>query len=185
MWALPFDEPRYSEHVAKAARKVRLLIMDVDGVLTDGALIYDHAGRELKSFHAHDGHGLTMLQENHIELGIITGRRSSVLAKRAADLHIQALYQGQRDKREAFTDCCKRFALEPEQTAFMGDDVMDVPLLRRAGLGLTVPTAHPMAKSYADWCSTVAGGFGAVRQAAELLLHAQDRLQATLQRQLD
>ena len=161
-------------------RSIRLLGLDVDGVLTDGRVYFHGDGSESKAFNILDGHGLKMLQRCNIEVAIISGRRSGAVRQRAAELSIQALYEGCGDKQAQMRTLLQRRGLSPDQAAYMGDDQPDVPVMRFVGLGLTVANAHPGVISVADWCSLRRGGEGAVREACDLLLAGQGHLDELL-----
>lgn len=149
---------------------IKLLLLDVDGVLTDGRITYDNQGNELKSFDVKDGHGLKLLQRAGIAVGIITGRRSEVVARRAAELGIDILYQGALKKLDPYLEILEKTSLQDEQIAYMGDDLIDLPLLRRVGFSATVADAHPEVLPLVDYVTTRAGGRGAVREVCDLLL---------------
>lgn len=149
---------------------IRLLLLDVDGVLTDGRITYDNQGNELKSFDVKDGHGLKLLQRAGIEVGIITGRRSDLVARRAAELGIDILYQGALRKLDPYLEILEKTALQDAQIAYMGDDLIDLPLLRRVGFSATVSDAHPEVLPLVDYVSKRPGGRGAVREVCDLLL---------------
>jgi len=174
-------EQHCAPDVLGRAKNVELLILDVDGVLTDGGLIHGDDGLQYKRFNSRDGHGLRMLQEAGIAVAIITGRTSRVVEDRANELGIAHLYQGRREKLAAFESLCNDTGLAPEQTAFMGDDVIDLPPMRRAGLALSVADAHALVLSQSHWVSERVGGAGAVREACELLMHAHGKLQSALE----
>ncbi|MFQ5735726.1 MAG: KdsC family phosphatase [Thermodesulfobacteriota bacterium] len=154
---------------------VRLVIFDVDGVLTDGLLIYDDRGVESKSFDVRDGHGIKLLMRTGIEVAIITARESKVVEHRAANLGIELVFQGAKRKIEAFDAVLERLGLAPEQAAYMGDDIIDLPVMRRAGFAATVPDAVDLVLERADYVSTRPGGRGAAREVCELILKAQGR----------
>jgi len=156
----------------KAARVV-LLLLDVDGVLTDGKLIYDTEGREFKAFHVRDGHGIKMAQQAGVEVGIITGRRSAMVENRAHELGITLVRQGVHDKIAAWQDVLKEKGLEPTQTAYVGDDILDVPLMRAVGFAAAVADAEPCVIEVADYIAARPGGNGAVRDITDFLLHAR------------
>lgn len=160
------------------ARRIRLAAFDVDGVLTDGTVWIDDAGRELKGFNILDGLGLKMLAGGGVLLAIITGRRSKALEARAAELGIGLLRQGVEDKLAAFAELLAGLGLEPAEASYMGDDLPDLPVLRRCGLAISVPNAPPLVRSHAQLVTVAAGGRGAVREACERILHAQGRLDA-------
>lgn len=152
--------------------KVKLLLLDVDGVLTDGRILYDNQGNELKAFDVKDGHGLKMLQRAGIEVGIITGRSSEVVSRRAKELGIEILYQGALRKLEPYLEILSETGLTDEQVAYVGDDVVDLPILRRVGFSATVADAIPDVVPFVDFVSSRSGGRGAVREICDLLLRA-------------
>jgi 3-deoxy-D-manno-octulosonate 8-phosphate phosphatase (KDO 8-P phosphatase) len=156
-------------------RGIKLLILDVDGVMTDGRIIIDDAGLESKQFDVRDGHGLKMLMRCGIDVVLLTGRKSRVVDHRAADLGITEVHQGIWNKREVFEEITKRRNLSPEETAYVGDDVVDVPLLKRVGFGVAVADACPEATGVADYVTEHSGGRGAVREVCEMILRIQDR----------
>ncbi len=162
------------------ARQVRLLALDVDGILTDGRLYFDSDGREIKAFHVADGLGLNALRKAGFTLAIITGRASRMVSDRAASLGIEHVYQGQDDKGAALQDLLAQTGLAAAQLAYAGDDWIDLPVLQRVGLAVTVPHAPAEVKAAAHWITTRAGGAGAVRELCELLLDAQALRAATL-----
>jgi len=163
------------------ARLIRLAIFDVDGVLTDGSLYLTDGGEEIKAFNSLDGHGMKMLRESGVELAIITGRTSRCVQLRAANLGIALLYQGVADKAEAFLALLAARGVDAAHAAYMGDDVVDLPVLRRCGLALTVPDAPLLVKKHADYVSTARGGRGAAREVCELIMHAQGTLERSLE----
>jgi 3-deoxy-D-manno-octulosonate 8-phosphate phosphatase (KDO 8-P phosphatase) len=169
------------QDVYAKARQIRLAAFDVDGVLTDGTLYLTDGGEEIKAFNSLDGHGLKMLRESGVELAIITGRTSKSVALRAKNLGIELLYQGAEDKARAFSELLAARRLDAAATAYMGDDVVDLPVLTRCGLALTVPEAPLMVRQHAHYVTRAGGGRGAVREACELLMHAQGTLEARLQ----
>ena len=166
--------------IVKRAHDVRLLLLDVDGVLTDGGLRYDDGDGEAKTFHVHDGHGLKMLQEQGIPVGIITSRESPLVARRAAELGIEHLHQGCGDKRKTFSALLQRLDLDASAVAYVGDDVIDLPVMTGVGLAIAVADAHPEVRGRAHWVTSANGGRGAVREVCDLLLAAQGRLDAAL-----
>jgi 3-deoxy-D-manno-octulosonate 8-phosphate phosphatase (KDO 8-P phosphatase) len=163
------------------ARQIRIAIFDVDGVLTDGALYLTDSGEEIKSFNSRDGHGLNMLRESGVELAIITGRTSRSVELRAKNLGIELLFQGVTDKALAYATLLQARALEPEAVAYMGDDVVDLPVLVRCGLALTVPDAPLFVQQHADYITRAKGGHGAAREVCELIMHAQGTLAPALE----
>lgn len=162
------------------AAKIKLVIFDVDGVLTDGRLIIDNHGMEYKAFHSRDGHGMKMLQETGVVIGIITGRDSEVVNHRMASLGIEHVYQGQKDKLVAYDHLRGKLGLQPEQIAYVGDDVVDLPVMHRVGLAIAVADAHDFVKQHAHWLTTAAAGHGAARDVCELIMRAQNHLDAKL-----
>ncbi|MBK1692908.1 3-deoxy-manno-octulosonate-8-phosphatase KdsC [Ectothiorhodospira mobilis] len=162
------------------ARAVRLLLLDVDGVLTDGSLFLGDDGQQYKAFHSRDGHGIRLLQDSGVGVGILTGRQSRVVEHRCRELGIAHIVQGRRDKLDALHGLLDAAGVSPEETAFMGDDIVDLPVMRRVILGLAVADAHPLVREQAHHVTTLGGGRGAVREACELIMDAQDTLQATL-----
>jgi 3-deoxy-D-manno-octulosonate 8-phosphate phosphatase (KDO 8-P phosphatase) len=163
------------ESLLNKIRKVKLLILDVDGVLTDGRIVIDDAGLESKQFDVRDGHGLKILMRFGIDVVLLTGRRSRVVEHRAADLGITEVHQGILNKAEAFAEILKRRDLSPEAAACVGDDVVDIPILRRAGFSVAVADAVPEARRIADYVTQQGGGRGAVREVCEVILKAQNR----------
>jgi 3-deoxy-D-manno-octulosonate 8-phosphate phosphatase (KDO 8-P phosphatase) len=162
------------------ARHIRLLLLDVDGVLTDGQLYYGNNGEELKSFNIQDGLGIKLLQRNGIRVGIITGRSSALAARRAEELGIDLVVQGREDKLTALEGLLGTHPYQMSEIAFLGDDLPDLAVIRRVGLGVAVANARPIIAAHALWQTTACGGSGAVRELAEMLLQAQDKLESTL-----
>lgn len=165
------------EKVLLKASKIKLLVFDVDGVLTNGQLIFGDDGQEYKAFHSRDGHGMKMLMHNGIDIAIITGRTSNVVKHRMKNLGIQHIYQGKLDKRPAFMEIRGKLGLNREQLAYVGDDIVDLPVLLQAGFAVTVADGHDLVKQHADWVTPHAGGQGAVRDVCELILQAQNKLE--------
>ena len=159
--------------VKSLASKVKLLLLDVDGVLTDGKLYFSNSGEEIKAFHTLDGHGIKMLMSTGVEVGIITGRTSTLLEKRAGDLGIELLYQGREDKLNVLHEILAGRQLASEQTCYAGDDLPDLPVLKAVGLGFTVPLGHVSVKSVVQAITEFQGGHGAVREIADFILQAQ------------
>jgi 3-deoxy-D-manno-octulosonate 8-phosphate phosphatase (KDO 8-P phosphatase) len=168
------------ENFADKAQHLKLLILDVDGVLTDGRLFFDDQNREYKFFHARDGHGIKLLRQSGVEVAVISGRKSASVEQRMKSLGISYIYQGQEDKTMAFDELIKTLDLKPEQVAHMGDDVLDLPIMKRAGLAIAVADAHFAVKDYADYCTELAGGTGAVREVCDAIMQAQGKLQAVI-----
>ena len=159
----------------KRARSIRALGLDVDGVLSDGRLYFTSAGEEMKAFHALDGHGLKMLRQAGIEVVIITSRASPILERRCADLGIRHLYQDVGDKLAASRDFLRLAGLEAGQFCFAGDDLVDLPVLRAAGLACSVPNGHADVRCRAQIVTSLPGGHGAVREITDFLLRSQGR----------
>ena len=155
------------------ARKINILVMDVDGVLTGGEIILDKQGNELKMFHVRDGHGIKMLQRTGVKTAIITGRSSSVVSIRADELGIEDVFQGAKEKLPAFAELLERHGFKEEEAAYIGDDIVDLPVMRRAGLSFTVADAEQYAKEAAHFVAGRNGGRGAVREVIDLLLKAR------------
>lgn len=160
--------------------RIRLLALDVDGVLTDGRLYFLPDGGEIKVFNSLDGQGLKMLQRSGVMVALITGRSSTAVARRAAELGIRHLHQGSEQKLPVFDGLLEQLELDYSQAAFMGDDLPDLPLIRRAAVGMTVVNAHPLVRQSADWQSSLAGGQGAVREACDLIMQTQGTLDQLL-----
>ncbi len=160
----------------RRAADIKLVIFDVDGVLTDGSLYLGDDGQEYKAFHSRDGHGMKMLMQSGVQLALITGRTSSVVPARAKNLGITHIYQGAQDKLLAFSELIATLKLEAHQTAFMGDDVVDLPVLKRCGLALTVPEAPLIVQKHAHYVTGLSGGRGAAREVCELIMLAQGTL---------
>jgi 3-deoxy-D-manno-octulosonate 8-phosphate phosphatase (KDO 8-P phosphatase) len=167
--------------LARAA-KVRLVVFDVDGTLTDGRLWYGEDGRETKVFHVHDGLGMKQLQTHGILVGIITARISHPVALRAEELDIAHLYQGQADKRACLRELLDALKLAPEQAAFVGDDLPDLAPMRLAGFAVAVADAHPWVSAQAHWQTSRRGGRGAAREVCDLILQAQGKSDAERER---
>lgn len=163
------------------ARKIKLLLLDVDGVLTDGKLYYGNAGEELKAFNIQDGLGIKLLQRQGIRVGIITGRKSELVARRAAELGIDPLIQGREDKLNALDEVLADLGIAREEVAFMGDDLPDLPVIRRVGFGITPANGNAEVAKAAHLQTKLRGGDGAVREAAEFLLRAQGKLDSALE----
>ena len=170
--------------VLEKAARIRLVLFDVDGVLTDGSLYLGDDGQEYKAFHSRDGHGMAMLKEAGVDIGIITGRTSQVVVHRMASLGIVHVYQGQRDKLPAFEALLAKLGISADEVAFVGDDVVDLPILTRVGLAIAVADAHPLVVRHAHWRTPNPGGRGAARDVCELILEARDQLDALLRRYL-
>lgn len=167
------------------ASRIRLAIFDVDGVLTDGGIYRLDDGQEAKRFHVRDGLGLRMLIASGIEVAIITGRRSQLLEHRAKELGIQHLFQGCKDKLPVFNDLLASLNLSGEQCSHMGDDLPDLCIMQNCGLALTVADGHQQVVAHCHWQSRLGGGYGAVREACEMILDSQGKLDDAYQRFLN
>lgn len=161
------------EQVLQKAKQLKLLILDVDGVLTDGRLFFDAQGGEYKSFHARDGHGIKLLRQTGVEVAVISGRKSQSVALRMQALGVEYVYQGHENKIAAFEEIIQSMGIMPEQAAHVGDDLLDLPIMLRAGLSIAVSDANFAVKEYADWCTETAGGLGAVREVCDFIMQAQ------------
>lgn len=161
--------------ITQKASKIKLLAMDVDGVLSDGKIIYNSYDVETKAFHVQDGVGLVALREAGIVLAIITGRNSPMVARRAGELGIHHVVQGREDKFTALSALANELGLSLEECAYMGDDLPDLKAIREAGLGISVPNGADIVQQTADVVTVKAGGCGAVREACELILQAQGK----------
>lgn len=162
------------------ARAIRLVIFDVDGVMTDGSLYLCDDGQEFKAFNTQDGLGMKLLKGSGVEMAIITGRTSNVVTKRAENTGVSHYFQGVDDKLEAFLKLAEDLGVPHEACAFMGDDVVDLPPMRRCGLAITVPAAPQLVKDHAHLVTTREGGRGAVREAVEFIMRAQGTLDAQM-----
>ncbi len=162
------------------ASRIKLLLLDVDGVLTDGRLYFSNQGDEFKTFSTLDGHGIKMLQKSGVKVGIITGRSSNLVAKRASDLGIQILIQGREDKWDALQEILLEHPVALEDIAFMGDDWPDLTVMCRVGLALTPANGHTSVVERSHWQSQARGGEGAVREACDMLMKAQNTFDAVL-----
>ncbi len=168
--------------VEESAKKIKLLILDVDGVLTDGRIIYDDFGNELKFFNVRDGLGLSLLYRAGIKTIIITARKSKSVLRRAKECHIDKVYQNSLKKIEVYKGILKRLKLKDEEVAFIGDDIPDLAILKRAGLAVTVPDAAPEVKNICHLICAKSGGQGAVRELVEIILKSQGRWEEALAR---
>ncbi len=164
------------------AKDIRLLLLDVDGVLTDGTIIYTHGGGESKGFNTQDGFGLRILQDAGVEVGLITARTSEAVNRRAADLRLKYVYQGTGGKLQVYDEILRKSGLLPQQTAYMGDDWLDLPLLARVGLALAPANCVEEVRQRAHYVTSRKGGRGAVREACDLILEAKGQLAEFLQK---
>ena len=161
------------KHSIESANKIRLLLLDVDGILTDGKLYFSNSGEESKAFHSLDGHGIKMLIHAGIPVGIITGRESNIVTNRASDLGIDILYQGCEDKIDALGEIIANTGIPADAIAYAGDDLPDLPVVRAVRLSFSVPRAHPDLKSAVNVITTCSGGEGAVREITDFILSSQ------------
>lgn len=164
------------QDILDKAAQIKLVIFDVDGVLTNGSLFYGDDGQEYKAFHSRDGHGMKMLQKSGVEIGIITGRTSKVVEHRMKNLGIQHVYQGKLEKLPAFEELISKLGINPDEVAYVGDDVVDLPILTRVGLAIAVADAHNLVKQHAHWQTPSGGGQGAARDVCELIMEARGTL---------
>jgi len=162
------------------ARQIRVAVFDVDGVLTDGTLYFTDAGEELKAFNVHDGHGMKMLKESGVTLAVISSRSSRCVEQRARGLGIELLFQGAADKLAAFHELLERCGIAAAACAYVGDDVVDLPVMKRCGLAVAVPDAPAVVRRHAHYVTRARGGRGAVREACEFIMQAQGSLAARL-----
>jgi 3-deoxy-D-manno-octulosonate 8-phosphate phosphatase (KDO 8-P phosphatase) len=172
------------EDLLERMRRLRLMIFDVDGVLTDGTLYFSESGAELKAFNARDGHGLKMLKESGVEVAILSARRSRAVDVRAAELGITLVEQGVRDKGKAFENLITRAHATADAAGYMGDDLMDLPVLSRCGFAASVPDAPELVRERVHHVTRAQGGRGAAREVCELIMRAQDTLDGAIARQL-
>lgn len=175
------DDPRRKLALEKA-RDIQLLLLDVDGVLTDGNLLYSCNGEESKAFNTQDGFGLRLLREACVEVGVITARKSEVVARRATELKMRHIYQGVANKNEAFKEVMRVTGLKPYQIAYMGDDWLDLVLLQQVGLALVPANGAREVKEIAHFITERSGGAGAVRDACDLIIEGKNLLMELLQK---
>jgi 3-deoxy-D-manno-octulosonate 8-phosphate phosphatase (KDO 8-P phosphatase) len=158
--------------ISEKLKQIALVIFDVDGVLTDGSLIMGDDGQEYKAFNAKDGHGMKMLLASGVEIGIISARNSLVVSNRMQSLGIKHVYQGQRDKLKAFADLKKKLKLDPNQIAYVGDDLLDLCIMRKVGLSIAVQDATKEVIEMSDIQTSSPGGKGAAREICEMIMRA-------------
>ena len=173
------------EDIAKLSKHIKLIVLDVDGVMTDGRIILDNHGNELKAFYVRDGHGIKLAIRAGIIMAIITGRHSGVVEKRAVELGIKDVYQGVKEKLPAYLELLSKYNLKDEEVAFMGDDIVDIPLMRRVGLAAAPSDADELTKEKADFVSIKRGGRGAVRDFVELILRASNKWDSIIEEYID
>lgn len=162
--------------VLAQAKKIKLLICDVDGVFSDGRIYLGNNGEELKAFHTKDGFGIKALGNSGVEVAIITGRRSTIVANRMSALNVKHIVQGQEDKLPALINLAKQLNLAPQEIAYIGDDTPDLACILHVGLGIAVSDAHPTVATNADYTTFIRGGFGAVREVCDLIMQCQGSL---------
>jgi 3-deoxy-D-manno-octulosonate 8-phosphate phosphatase (KDO 8-P phosphatase) len=179
--ALTVIKPLTPEEITARAAGIKLLVLDVDGVMTDGQLYFTSQGDEIKGFSTLDGQGIKLLRQAGIEVAIISGRDSPLLARRAGNLGITLLFQGREDKLVVLDEILTTLGLKYHQTAYVGDDLPDIGCMLRAGLSISVPNAHAEAMARAHYLTTLRGGHGAVREVCDLILRAQLRYDAMMQ----
>ncbi|MGY5452065.1 3-deoxy-manno-octulosonate-8-phosphatase KdsC [Agarivorans sp. MS3-6] len=159
------------------AKTITLLICDVDGVFSDGRIYMGNDGEELKAFHTHDGFGIKALLNIGVEIAIITGRQSKIVEQRMQALGIRHIYQGQQDKMVAYQQMLEQLKISANEVAYIGDDVVDTPVMLACALGVAVQDAHPLCKQAADYITVTPGGYGAVRELCDLILQAKGQLE--------
>ena len=167
---------KITSDIFERGRKIKLFLCDVDGVFSDGRIYLGNDGEELKAFHTKDGFGLKAIMQQGIEVAIITGRQSNIVKDRMSALGIKHIYQGKDDKLTVYNSLLKRLNLKPEQIAYIGDDVVDLPVMRQVGLSIAVNDAHPIVCQEADLTTKIKGGFGAVREICDLFLQCNNKL---------
>mgnify|MGYP001813008672 FL=1 len=166
--------------ILEKASRIRLLILDVDGVLTDGSLFVGDDGQEYKAFNSRDVHGIKMLPKHGVSVAIITGRTSQVVDHRMANLGVKHVYQGKLEKLPAYEELAAKLGIPAEETAYVGDDVVDLPVMRKIGLAIAVQDAHPLVQAHSHWQTPSHGGRGAARDVCEMLMEAQGVLEDEL-----
>jgi 3-deoxy-D-manno-octulosonate 8-phosphate phosphatase (KDO 8-P phosphatase) len=167
-------------NAAARATRVRMMIFDVDGVLTDGSLHFGPDGEIIKTFHVLDGHGIKLLQRSGVATAIISARQSSIVARRASDLGITHLHQGVHDKRTAFEQLLSQCGIGADACGFVGDDIIDLPILSRVAFAASVPNGHAEVRARVHYVAHAAGGRGAVREICDFIMRAQGSYEATL-----
>ncbi len=170
------------QDILARAKQIKLLILDVDGVLTDGQIIIGDNGQEYKAFNSRDGHGMKLLQYTGVEIAIITGRTSKTVTHRMEGLGIKHVFQGQRIKLPAYQELLQKLDVQPEQCAYVGDDWVDLSIMSRVGLAIAVQDADARVKQHAHWITPSRGGKGAAREVCELIMEAQGSLQDQFER---
>ena len=167
--------------IERRAKVIKLVIFDVDGVLTDGSLILGNDGQEYKMFNTQDGHGMKLLRQSGVEIGVITARRSELVRRRMESLGVRHLFQGQSDKRVAYAELKQALDLQDDEIAYVGDDWLDLCIMRQVGLAIAVQNAHPTVKEVAHWTTEKRGGQCAVREVCDRIIQAQGKWDELLQ----
>lgn len=165
------------------AQSIRLAVFDVDGVLTDGRLYFGSQGEALKAFHVHDGLGVKLLKEQGIEVAIISSRSSEIVSYRLRELGVEYIFQGCANKLNTLNELMQRLKLNYQEIAYVGDDLPDLPIIKKVGIGIAVANAHPFVKQHAAWETVQRGGEGAVREVCELILDGQGKLEKVFSRE--
>ncbi|EEZ79653.1 MAG: 3-deoxy-manno-octulosonate-8-phosphatase KdsC [Thiotrichales bacterium] len=176
---------KITPNTIERAKKIRLMIFDVDGVLTDGRLFFGDDGQEYKAFHSKDGLGMKMLMNSGVEIAIITARKSELVKHRMDNLGIHRLYQGQSNKVPALLDIATEMKLSLEEIAYIGDDIIDLPVMVRVGLAIAVADSHNSLFKHAHWVTENKGGCGAAREACDMIMEAQNTLQPFIDKSID
>lgn len=161
--------------IQEKAAKIKLLVLDVDGVMTDGRIIYDNFGDEFKAFDVQDGYGLVLWHKAGLKSAVVTAKKSRIVSRRAKVCRITKVFMGTKDKGEAYERLLKTFRLTDEEVCFVGDDLIDLPVMKRVGFAVAVPYSRPEVKSLAHFTTSAEGGRGAVRELIELILKAQNK----------
>ncbi len=170
--------------VIEKAKSIRIVIFDVDGVLTDGTLYFTDSGEEIKAFNSRDGHGMKMLKASGVELAIITARESRSVKLRAENLNITLLYQGEKNKLKVFESLVTKLKLDMSSCAYVGDDLIDLPVMTRCGLSICVHSSPILVKKHAHYVTNSEGGQGAVREVCEMIMRSQGTLDEQLEKYL-
>lgn len=172
---MAIDHSQITPEILERIKRIKILILDIDGVMTDGHIIYSIYGDELKFFDVQDGFGITLLRRAGIKSIIITAKKSRIVTLRARDLKVAKAYQGYMDKLKAYNHAIRKFKVKPEEVCFIGDDLIDIPVLKRVGCAVAVPNAVDEVKDQAHFITTRAGGHGGVRELCDLILKSQGK----------
>jgi 3-deoxy-D-manno-octulosonate 8-phosphate phosphatase (KDO 8-P phosphatase) len=167
---------KISEQLAQSLHHIKLLVCDIDGVFSDGRIYLGNNGEELKAFHTKDGFGIKALVASGVNVAVITGRKSAIVKNRMQALNVSEIIQGQENKLPALKQLITKYQLEPKQVAYIGDDIPDLACINYVGLGVAVQDAHPTVYQQADYVTTLKGGFGAVRELCDIIMHCQNTL---------